>query len=339
MLGGALVFGAVPRWAKSGKTRHACLLALGLVILAHSRPYEGLVAVITPMLWFVISTIQRLRVAPARTLRGLAAGCLLLAVGGIGMLVHNRAVTGDPFKLPYQIWKETYSRGGLGTTLLWSGVERNQNVLGKLLIEWEFFVRMLLTLPLGVGILRALGSGKHLIALLACLLTLEAVLMQNTRGNPHYLAAVVAPFTAICILGLRRLNVWRWRKLPVGNALARGLLMVYVVSFGLAVDSHWIREPVPAAWHWSFRRDQIQSRLAGDGGRHLVFVRYRRHHSWFHEWCYNSAAIDDAPVVWVQSRDPDADAAVAQYFSERRCWVIEADDDDAPLATYRPDRG
>jgi hypothetical protein len=339
MFGGALVFGAVPRWAKSGQARQVALLALGLIVLAHSRPYEGLVAAGLPMLWFAVSTVPLLRKSPGRVALALAAGFAVLAAGALPLLTYNFAVTGDAGKLPYQVWKETYSRGGLATTLFWSGVERNQNVLTKLLIEWEFFVRTLLTLPLGLGVLRALGCGKYRLAVLACLLTLAAVLLQNTRGNPHYLAAVVAPFTAVCVLGMRQLSVWRWQRLPVGTACVRGLLAVYAVSFVLMVEQHWIREPVPPTWEWSVWRARIEDHLASRSGRHLVLVRYRGSHKWHHEWCYNSAAIDESPVVWVKSHSAEQDAAVRRHFSARQCWVIEADDDDPPLISCEATSG
>ena len=46
-LGGALVLGAWPRLRKHFRTRDALIMSLGLVILASSRPYEGLIFAIT----------------------------------------------------------------------------------------------------------------------------------------------------------------------------------------------------------------------------------------------------------------------------------------------------
>jgi hypothetical protein len=41
-LGGALVLGSLPRLTKSPRLRYAMLLAIGIVLLATTRPYEGL---------------------------------------------------------------------------------------------------------------------------------------------------------------------------------------------------------------------------------------------------------------------------------------------------------
>ncbi len=42
-LGGALVLGGLPRFMRKARIHHALLMALGVVLLAYTRPFEGLV--------------------------------------------------------------------------------------------------------------------------------------------------------------------------------------------------------------------------------------------------------------------------------------------------------
>ena len=109
-LGGALIFGALPRILKRQRLRDALWLALGLAILANSRPFEGLVVSIPVMvvlgLWLVraghLSWLHRCR----RVVLPVVLG-LLLAAAWMGY--YNFRVTGDPFRLPYQVHEATYA--------------------------------------------------------------------------------------------------------------------------------------------------------------------------------------------------------------------------------------
>jgi hypothetical protein len=332
MLGGALVFGAATRWAKAGRPRHAACLAVGAAILANSRPYEGAVACCMALLWCAEATPRLIRRDPRRVVLSAAAAAILLAAAAWGMLGYNRAVTGDPWKLPYQVWKETYSQGGLATTLLWSGVARNENLPRKLLVAWEFFIRAPLLLPLTIGIVQVLRPGPPRLALSACLLTINAVLLQNTQGHPHYLAPAVAPLTALCLCGLRQLSVARTGGWPWGRACVRGTLLVYAGVFAFCAEEYGLRQPVPKRWKWSVDRQQIQHELESQGGRHLVLVRYDDNHPWRFEWTYNRAAIDESPVVWVREQDAAGNAAVRRYFADRECWIVAVDVDAPQLA-------
>ena len=68
-LGGALVLGAWPRLRSSMHPRHGLMLALGLVLLANSRPYEGFVfsipVAIAMLAWLIARPPQIKKAIPA----------------------------------------------------------------------------------------------------------------------------------------------------------------------------------------------------------------------------------------------------------------------------------
>ena len=111
-LGGALLYGAARRIAdcehEPAPARQAVWLALGLVVLANSRPFEGLLAAV-PALGVLFAHFLRNRSA------GLAFGrklllpaALVLLVGASLTLIYNQRVTGSPWRLPYQAYEQQY---------------------------------------------------------------------------------------------------------------------------------------------------------------------------------------------------------------------------------------
>lgn len=111
-LGGALLYGAVRRIANQdsgwARARNALWMALGLLILANTRPFEGLLAAL-PAGWALLAYLLRNRSARRRF--GLkvvlpAAGVLLL--GAFLMLAYNQRVTGSAWRLPYQVYEQQY---------------------------------------------------------------------------------------------------------------------------------------------------------------------------------------------------------------------------------------
>jgi hypothetical protein len=57
----------------------------------------------------------------------------------------------------------------------------------------------------------------------------------------------------------------------------------------------------------------------------LVIVRYSTDHNYHHEWVYNDADIDSAPVVWAREMDQEQMTRLIDYFRDRRVWLLEAD--------------
>ncbi len=117
--GGALVLGAWPRLKRSKQLGDALWMALGLVILANSRPYEGFVLTLpvglAMMIWMVgLPRTQRL-VALARVATPILA---VLVIAGAATGYYNYRVTGKPLRMAYVVNRSEYSRAAY---YIWQG--------------------------------------------------------------------------------------------------------------------------------------------------------------------------------------------------------------------------
>jgi len=185
LLGGALVFGALPRLQRTWRSVDAVLLVCGLIILANSRPYEGLLASL-PVLAVVLLTVwQQRAILLANPQRWIAPAAVLL-LGTLSSLTYNQQVTGSPWRMPYQVWYETYHTGDFWKTMLLTSsqttipterprrvigsgatvedwqrwFERKGNVVGKLMQQGSFYAGLLLAGPL---LLALFGPGGQLL--------------------------------------------------------------------------------------------------------------------------------------------------------------------------------
>src|ERR1035438_2272432 len=98
-IGGALVLGAYPRIVRRRRPAFAWLLAIGLVILALTRMYEGLLFAVP----FLTALLLR-----SRSLRVWAPIALVLAAGAAFTLHYNATVTGHATRLPYAEYQRQY---------------------------------------------------------------------------------------------------------------------------------------------------------------------------------------------------------------------------------------
>ncbi len=111
-LGGALVYGAVRRIAGQesswSRALHGLLLALGLLILANTRPFEGVLAA-APAGVALLTVGFRKRVGWGHFGREVVLPAVaVLLLGGFLMLAYNRSVTGSAWSLPYQVYEQQY---------------------------------------------------------------------------------------------------------------------------------------------------------------------------------------------------------------------------------------
>src|SRR5437870_8118666 len=108
--GGALVLGAIPRLRNRPRVEDGLLVGLGLVIMANSRPYEGLVFSVA-LGAGILFWLKGRRLPPwpllVRRLFVPAACILCLAAGAMGYFYWR--VTGSPFRMTYAVNRETYA--------------------------------------------------------------------------------------------------------------------------------------------------------------------------------------------------------------------------------------
>ena len=108
--GGALILGALPRLKKTPRSRGALLMGLGLVILANSRAYEGLVLSLPVAVALIAAWLMERRATVRdRILRGVIPIAIVLILAGTVMGYYFWRVTGSPVRMPYQVARETYA--------------------------------------------------------------------------------------------------------------------------------------------------------------------------------------------------------------------------------------
>ncbi len=345
--GGALVLGAFPRIGNKPRPVTALVLAIGLTLLANSRPFEGLVlslpvAVSLLMGWFRSGARNWLKVVGNVVVPVVA----VLTVAAAAMGYYNRVVTHDAVKMPYQVHEETY---GVSPLFIWKPLRRSPEFRHTVMRDfqlgwaldayrkqsdpagfvamksdmvmrvWYYIVGPALTVPL-VFCFPSMRQRRFAFLLSVILLVLfAAVLVPWTM--PHYLGPALPAVLVLLILGLRHLRTWKREGRPVGRFLFCAILFAYLLVFF-----------VGAAWHvyaggngWQYDRARIVDQLGQSSGRHLVVVRYRPTHHPISEWVYNDADIDSAKIVWAREMGPNDNIRLLEYFHDRRIWFLDAD--------------
>jgi len=113
-IGGALLFGALRRTCRSARAATSLVMAIGVLLLANSRPYEGLLACIPSaavLAWWFIRDRRIPRRAKVTAWLVPFAAVLLIGIGG--MLTYNHSVTGSWLRTPYSLHQDQYFHQGV----------------------------------------------------------------------------------------------------------------------------------------------------------------------------------------------------------------------------------
>lgn len=325
MLGGALTFGALFRFRKRVRVGDAVILATGLVLLANTRPYEGLIVSIPGAVYALSLTLGWARENGWRpvTVRFLIPTCAILILAGAGMLYYNYRLVGDAWTLPYTHYESQVSQHEIIRDFKGSPP---YSLPSKFLQFWLFFVGPLLTIALfslkSIVLRRESCFALALTALLFC------VSAFTSRAWPHYTAPVTGLLYVVLVQGLIGLRELRRGERPVGALLAKAVPIAYVASSLFMIGALVHRGPSVLFAH---HRQAIMRELEQVGGRHLILVRYSERHLVHDEWVYNRADIEPSDVVWAREMSGPENRRLFEHFKERRKWLLLADEDPPRL--------
>jgi len=364
-LGGTLVLGAWPRLLRTAQLRHAALMALGLVILANIRPYEGLVLSLPLAVGLFVWLLSTEGKPQQRKWLGVALPITaLLAVAASGMAFYNWRVTGNALRMPYQVNRATYAQAPYFLMLsprpapAYNNAEmrrfyqdrelrdfrEEQNAVGflkHLLLKvddlWLFYLSSALTFPCVALLisLRCLLRSRRLKVPLIVTGVFVLGLLPQTWTMSHYAAPAAGLLFLFIVQGMRYLRVWRRKTDLLGAALVPVIPVVLAAMIVLRVAAATLHVPIEPPWpRGNLVRAHIAETLNKTGGRHLVFVTYASDHDVNQEWVYNRADIDSSDVVWARDMGGAQNRALIEYFHGRQVWNLNPDRKPVTLAPY-----
>jgi hypothetical protein len=364
--GGALFLGGFIRIVgKSNthqpKTLGAILLALGLAILANSRPYEGFLFSLPAGVYLVVWLFRRAS-SPMDVLRRRKAVALpilaVLALTAATMAFYNCNLTGHALLFPESLNVRTYHTAPMFLFQSakpqlhyhnqqfedfyndWEREEYDHTWGSFWCLTWLKTVRlfsafswwgMLLAAP---GLYFGLRSHRMRLLWIALALVLLGAFVI-VWSNSHYVAPATSVVVLLYVQALRYLRLpgrqnWHW-----GSILARSSILLLLADTTLAVTRKQCDN-----FYWTCQGDVsrfvILHKLEALPGKHLVMVRYGEDHNIHDDWVYNGADIDSQRVVWAREIDEGQDAKLFDYYRDRKVWLVTPDSDNTYLAPYTP---
>ena len=372
-LGAALLLGALPRFLRTPRLRYSLLMAVGISILALSRPYEGLLLCIP--IGFVLARwvfFSKRRPSAALVFRtaALPLAVILAAVAWLGY--YDYRAFGNPLTPPYSVDRAEYAAAPY---YIWQSprpepVYRHKDIrdfyinvelassnqlhtLHGFLSETFFFkpLRALLFFA-GFALLpplimtRRAFLDRRMRFLAVCVVLVVCAVMVETWLIPHYFAAITPAIYALGLQMMRHLRQWKSGAQSVGVAIQRSVIVICFALAGLRLFAEplhfelakWPSGNWAATWHGPGRlgveRKQIEDKLNQLPGGQLILVRYAAAHNSLDEWVYNAPDIDHSKIIWAHEMSPADDQKLFSYYKDRTVWLVEPDDKPIGLSPY-----
>jgi hypothetical protein len=352
-LGGALALGAVVRLFEERRTRRspaviASAFAISLLLLATSRPFEGL-AFSLPLLGYFAYRLTRGLLRHKLELRSTLLPIVAIGIAGLLMIgFYNRQTTGNAMVMPYVLYERTYASiplffGQKVKTIppahdpvfaKYYVVEAEEHDTAKadtvsgliglevrrIWSDWFFYVGVALSFPVFIGVLLC-AKRRDLWLVLAVWLTTGLAVAMCSFTQAHYLAPATAAIYIFAIAGLQYL----WEQEGAGGRA------FVVAAYATVVIVSLTRNTPVAAMNAEYRfvntRESVIRQLQEQGGRHLVLVSYDmpRHYPG-DELVHNGANLGNETVLWARSKGTGNDADLCQAYPDRTFWMLRTDD-------------
>ncbi len=362
VLGGALVMGSVRRLARpQSRRRDAAALGIGVVLLANSRPFEGLVlSLLAALAWLSWKLGPEGRKVATLYLRLGAPLVAVLVVAGLSMGFYNVRTTGSATRMPYMLHEATYA---ITPPFLWLPLRPEpvypDRALRELHVEFEsasyvdqhrtdrwlrvFVGRMgvylktylpLIGMALPLAALPRCWNDRWTRRALFIALGFSMAMASETWMQRHYAAPLFALVIYLLLQGVRQTRVGRYRGRRVGG-WALGLLGLMSVTGLIVACVNLVGLDHDAPWKSQMdRRRSIQAGLEQSGGRHLLIVRYDDDHVPHAEWVFNPADMETTRVLWARDLGAERNRHLLATYRDRRGWLVKADASDPRPIPY-----
>lgn len=351
-LGGALALGSVVRLFRpelSGRQRKwlAATFAIALLILATSRPYEGLAFSIPLLAYFGYYAVQSAR-RHELSLQMTLLPVVLIGVAGLGLMgYYNQRTTGNPLLLPHLLNERIYSPLPLfvwqraksplkfhdpafakfyRTTISDYRYNQQQTLSGlasvelsRLADDWFFYIGIALSFPAFVGFLSIARQPQLRIAVAAALSTAVALALC-TYTMLHYAAPLTVTLYIFVAEGLH--------YLCQQGTVDRSFVVAVCVTVLLTSLARQNRATATEVYPYPDTRALVARQLALQPGKQLVLVSYdlEKHYPG-DELVHNWADFSSQKILWARSKGGGAhDADLCKAYGDRSFWNLTTDD-------------
>ncbi len=350
-LGGALVLGALPRIKHLTRHRDAVIMAIGLFILANTRPYEGFLVslgvAVALFAWKFGKNGPATRVFLARTLLPLA---LTLSPLAAWTTYYCYRVTGNPFRMAYDLNREAYA---MGRYFIWQPpwprkayhharmqekYERElkdaqeyktlggfvRSARSKLFYFWQEY--LVSPLPFVLIALPCAARDRRLCVPWMIGAIFVIGLAVEVWFLPHYFAPATALLFLILMQCMRHLRLFHWRGQPAGLAFVRAVSVIFIGTVVLRIALAVAHIHPEREWqHGDTQRESIVQQLKALPREHVVLVSYSPDFDPDREWVYNVSNIDGSKIVWARDMGAEKNRELLAYYPARQFWKVHAD--------------